>query len=922
MVQLDKMSLQGVRSFDPDKCQWIKFHPLTLILGVNGAGKTSIIEALRFVTSGEFPPGSNGGKLWIHDPLLQKRGGVVRAQVKLRLKDTEEAITITKILELTTRRGPSGKVTQTLKSQDAHIKKGSTGVSARCADINAELLSIVNVSKAVLTNVIFCHQEDNCWPLSEGKVLKEKFDQIFGSMEYVKALAKIKKFRADKVQKTKELKAVQEMYNEIASNKKKSEERKKSLQERLDILRAEKTAKESAIGPLDEEAKEITKKESELNVIIGKISGLKAKLDANKRELYWMEETIKKPTETTVEEIQAKQDEFEESMRKEAGGLAKVQTQITGIASKIKSLNEEIKQLEKRKGTLEYKISQNENYGKQRKNAILKAQNILGSSCDSTEIVILKQKLNEELRKFSSQEESDPRIVELEKELRECETQKAVVLKEIEMKQKAQSKREMELTHLTSELTKIESPAAKILEDSNLLPEKVDSIRSKLDDFEFFDSVDTILDRMKLNNYDLSEAIFNLKRSYNAFSKESVSLVSELRKKVKNSDDRIKELRKELSELQQSARTKKEENRKQRTAIDHALSLLSSCPSDLSSSEEIDDEIKEINTKQKELQNSIEKYNEEKDSLENQRAAHESESSNKKLIIRQFEDQKRMIILKGDVEKLEKELAEQEKNHGVIDINALAKKKRELDGRRTKIANEIGTIRGQMEQINSEIKQLDMTLREKKYQKAEKELKAASISLITNELLCDDLNTYYKVLDKAITSFHLRQMESINELIGHFWRITYQGGDIDTIKIACDEDDGRSAEAKRRNYNYRVVMIKNNVELDMRGRCSAGQKVLASLVIRIALAQLFCKTCSILTLDEPTTNLDKSNIEFLAKAIHGIVEDQKGKLQIVIITHDEEFLKYIDSSVCDEYFEVFKEDGYSQIISRSITERE
>jgi DNA repair protein RAD50 len=46
------------------------------------------------------------------------------------------------------------------------------------------------------------------------------------------------------------------------------------------------------------------------------------------------------------------------------------------------------------------------------------------------------------------------------------------------------------------------------------------------------------------------------------------------------------------------------------------------------------------------------------------------------------------------------------------------------------------------------------------------------------------------------------------------------------------------------------------VELDMRGRCSAGQKVLACLIIRLALAETFCLNCGILALDEPTTNLD------------------------------------------------------------------
>lgn len=39
------------------------------------------------------------------------------------------------------------------------------------------------------------------------------------------------------------------------------------------------------------------------------------------------------------------------------------------------------------------------------------------------------------------------------------------------------------------------------------------------------------------------------------------------------------------------------------------------------------------------------------------------------------------------------------------------------------------------------------------------------------------------------------------------------------------------------------------LELEMRGRCSAGQKVLASLLIRLALAETFCLQCGVLCLD-------------------------------------------------------------------------
>jgi DNA repair exonuclease SbcCD ATPase subunit len=74
--------------------------------------------------------------------------------------------------------------------------------------------------------------------------------------------------------------------------------------------------------------------------------------------------------------------------------------------------------------------------------------------------------------------------------------------------------------------------------------------------------------------------------------------------------------------------------------------------------------------------------------------------------------------------------------------------------------------------------------------------------------------------------------------------------------IQSDEDAGGDEEGGgggaapaatargSRNYNYRVVMRKGEALIDMRGRCSAGQKVLASIVIRLALAESFCvHTC-------------------------------------------------------------------------------
>jgi hypothetical protein len=77
------------------------------------------------------------------------------------------------------------------------------------------------------------------------------------------------------------------------------------------------------------------------------------------------------------------------------------------------------------------------------------------------------------------------------------------------------------------------------------------------------------------------------------------------------------------------------------------------------------------------------------------------------------------------------------------------------------------------------------------------------------------------------------------------------------------------------SHIFRSVVRCGNAVLDMRGKCSAGQKVIACLVISLALADSFFTDYGELALDEPTTNLDRGYEKRLARALTGIIEHRQ-----------------------------------------------
>uniref|UniRef100_A0A1I7XLY5 SMC_N domain-containing protein n=1 Tax=Heterorhabditis bacteriophora TaxID=37862 RepID=A0A1I7XLY5_HETBA len=177
---------------------------------------------------------------------------------------------------------------------------------------------------------------------------------------------------------------------------------------------------------------------------------------------------------------------------------------------------------------------------------------------------------------------------------------------------------------------------------------------------------------------------------------------------------------------------------------------------------------------------------------------------------------------------------------------------------------------GQLEEVDKKVRTCKYlgvynvavsSLASKEMKQAEQIYRDVIVDKMVVQETITDLDKYTKCLDSSIIQFHSNKMTAINEILDDLWR-----------KIGFTRSEGVSAGEKRKAYDYRVVMlVEGGIEIDMRERCSAGQKMLASILIRIALADVFGGMCSIIALDEPTTNLDSCKVEHMAEMLNDLI---------------------------------------------------
>ncbi|NWX92555.1 RAD50 protein, partial [Nothoprocta pentlandii] len=447
---------------------------------------------------------------------------------------------------------------------------------------------------------------------------------------------------------------------------------------------------------------------------------------------------------------------------------------------------------------------------------------------------------------------------------------------------------------------------------------------------------DTVTGKIELNQklkQDQQNQIQQLKSTVNELKSEKLQISSSMQRR-RQLEEQTVELTTEVQSLHREIKEAKE----QVLPLNATLEKLQQEKEDLINKKnvsnkemqekinDIKEKVKNISNYMKEIDNYIrhgkEDYKKQKESeleeVNSQLAAcekHKEKISKEMEMIRQdidtqkiqerwLEDNLTLRKRSEELKEVEDEIKRLMKEKGEMKVLQTKNEQKRLEEKIEDLKRNHHVALGRQRGFEEEIVRFKKELRESQFKDAEEKYREMMIVMRTTELVNKDLDIYYKALDKAIMTFHSMKMEEINKIIRDLWRSTYRGQDIEYIEIRSDADESVSASDKRRSYNYRVVMIKGDTALDMRGRCSAGQKVLASLIIRLALAETFCLNCGILALDEPTTNLDRENIESLAHALVEIIKSrsQQRNFQLLVITHDEDFVELLGRS---EYVETF-----------------
>ncbi|XP_076445995.1 uncharacterized protein LOC143283664 [Babylonia areolata] len=882
------------------------------------------------MTTGKPPPNADKG-VFLHD--TRDAGAKKKGKVYLELRATNGSTIGAKRSMVK----EEGKDFRTVESSLTDLNRANEECPYRNKEYLRKMFGYLGVSNAVLGNVIFCYQDESLWMFSEDSSVKERLGAIFGITRYntvLDSISELKKKQGNNL----------ELYKEenVRLKKRKDEavEKEKDLAEK----KRERDQIEKVIKNWEKEEKEKTNSLSDIQMRIKKEEKLQEKIDEARKEKEDLEKDIKgilkrldqRELEGSTKQLEKDQKEFDSEMKK-------LKDSLTECKQRTLKQSQEQQKLEKRRSELLVDVGKQqqakETHEKNKKEiqAIAKDYGFVefdqGQMTDETcarfedhmknrleKMTVVKEYMDQMKKGKEHVEKTGKQIRKKESEAKELEMKIRTVCGDQKYEDKVQAAQQ-----------KLYDTQIKLGEQYLLKKysdELKESQRCPLCHQGFPD--DTAVQRLEVElkkklRLDSDEQQTELEKQLKKDQEDYKKIVN--LQATKDNMEKIQE--REIPELKSQREEAQEGIRKLQAKI-KAVTEKENIPLDQLSADI--DKMKIMNNSVQTLRTEIKKYKGENlqerqqqqekidQQLKGVKKEQDKDNENilklEKKLSSQKEDKQKLsdsLQLRKNrtkVQELEEKMEELKGQQG--DLKVLKEQKKQVEEEKKKLEEQVNQEKGSKKQLEKGIKELERKLDLSPV----KEYRDNLIKMKTTDLAIQDLTTCSTAIDTAILNYHRQRLEDVNQNIGALWRQIYQGNDIDRVEIKAEME-----KKNRRTYNYRVVMWKGNQPLDMRGRGSSGQKVLASIIIRLALAEIECKQCGVIALDEPTTNLDKENTESLADALVRLIGTRQGQdLQLVVITHDKDFVRHLGQHTdTTEVLQVTKDDhGISRVEKKAL----
>ncbi|MEK6923309.1 MAG: AAA family ATPase [Nanoarchaeota archaeon] len=237
---------------------------------------------------------------------------------------------------------------------------------------------------------------------------------------------------------------------------------------------------------------------------------------------------------------------------------------------------------------------------------------------------------------------------------------------------------------------------------------------------------------------------------------------------------------------------------------------------------------------------------------------------------RKLDEKKQVLEFKNQKYKLARDLEVIEKS--IVGVNINAKSVESAEEQYREIIQELEKILAQQRSgeflIEEKEKRFrDLNERQEQFTDIEKE-----VEYLGNKI--DFLYQFKNALLAAQEALRKELITAVNEVIGNIWNLIYPYDKWTSVRLEVTDSD------------YVLQLREYEGEwLNVTGYASGGERIIASLALRIAFTKILTPQLSVLILDEPTHNMDDRAI---ATFVDVLQNDLSSFLdQIFIITHNE-----------------------------------